>query len=121
MRNLLLISGLCVLISGTAFVQKTDRERDGLKEPVKSTPGGRSRSGADQTGNEMAVVYGDPGKAGELYAVRFRFADGFKIPAHWHAQDEHATVLQGTLRLGMGKEWDATKLRLASHGGDEDG
>lgn len=25
-------------------------------------------------GNEMAVVYGDPSKAGEMYAVRFRFA-----------------------------------------------
>lgn len=61
-------------------------------------------------GNEMAVVYGDPTKAGELYAVRFRFTDGFKIPAHWHPQDEHATVLQGTLLLGMGTKWDAAQL-----------
>ena len=61
-------------------------------------------------GNEMAVVYGDPNKAGELYAVRFRFADGFKVPAHWHPQDEHATVLQGTLLLGMGTKWDAAQL-----------
>ena len=61
-------------------------------------------------GNEMAVVYGDPGKAGEMYAVRFRFADGFKVPAHWHPQDEHATVLQGTLLLGMGTKWDAGLL-----------
>jgi hypothetical protein len=36
MRNLLLISGLCVLLGGTAFAQKTDRERDGLKGPVKT-------------------------------------------------------------------------------------
>jgi hypothetical protein len=35
MRKLLLICGVCVLISGTAFSQKTDRERDGLKGPVK--------------------------------------------------------------------------------------
>jgi len=61
-------------------------------------------------GNEMAVVYGDPSKAGELYAVRFRFADGFKVPAHWHPQDEYATVLQGTLLLGMGTKWDAEQL-----------
>jgi len=61
-------------------------------------------------GNEMAVVYGDPSKAGEIYAVRFRFADGFKVPAHWHPQDEHATVLQGTLLLGMGTKWDAAQL-----------
>ena len=61
-------------------------------------------------GNEMAVVYGDPSKAGELYAVRFRFADGFKVPAHWHPQDEHATVLQGTLLLGMGTNWNTAQL-----------
>ena len=61
-------------------------------------------------GNEMAIVYGNPEKEGELYAVRFRFADGFKVPAHWHPQDEHATVLQGTLLLGMGTTWDAAKL-----------
>ena len=36
MRNLLLISGLCVFITGTAMPQKTDRERDGLKGPVKT-------------------------------------------------------------------------------------
>ena len=36
MRKLLAISGLCVLITGTAFSQKTDRERDGLKGPVKT-------------------------------------------------------------------------------------
>ena len=42
--------------------------------------------------------------AGELYAVRFRFADGFKVPAHWHPQDEHATVLLGSFLLGMGDQ-----------------
>lgn len=61
-------------------------------------------------GNEMAVVYGDPSKAGEMYAVRFRFADGFKVPPHWHPQDEHATVLQGTLLLGMGAKFDPAQL-----------
>jgi hypothetical protein len=35
MKNLLLIPGLCVLITGTALSQKTDRERDGLKGLVK--------------------------------------------------------------------------------------
>lgn len=58
----------------------------------------------------MAVVYGDPRKAGELYAVRFRFADGFKVPAHWHPQDEHATVLQSMLLPGIGTNWNAAQL-----------
>ncbi|MCI0351262.1 MAG: cupin domain-containing protein [Acidobacteriales bacterium] len=63
-------------------------------------------------GNEMAVVYGDPSKP-ELYAVRFRFADGFKVPPHWHPQDEHATVLRGTLLLGMGEKWDSAELKTS--------
>lgn len=36
MRTLLAIFGACFLISGTAFSQKTDREHDGLRGPVKS-------------------------------------------------------------------------------------
>jgi hypothetical protein len=77
MRSLLLISGLCVLISGTAFAQKTDRERDGLKGPVKTV---RVRQATilskhakesespillthevtyDQSGNRMALVLYD--------------------------------------------------------------
>ncbi len=36
MRTLLTIFGACFLISGTAFSQKTDREQDGLRGPVKT-------------------------------------------------------------------------------------
>jgi hypothetical protein len=36
MRKLLFITGLCILITGTALSQKTDRERDGLKGPVRT-------------------------------------------------------------------------------------
>ena len=32
-------------------------------------------------GNEMAVVYGDPSKAGELYAVRFSFRGRIQSPS----------------------------------------
>lgn len=36
MRKLLFLCGLCLYISGAAFSQTTDRERDGLKGPVKA-------------------------------------------------------------------------------------
>src|SRR5258705_1172382 len=77
MRNLLLISGLCVLITGTAFSQKTDRERDGLKGPVEtvrvsqattSSEDGKQSEGPlllthvvtyDQSGNRTELAFYD--------------------------------------------------------------
>jgi len=36
MKNILALCGVCIAINGIAFAQKTDRERDGLKGPVKT-------------------------------------------------------------------------------------
>ena len=52
-------------------------------------------------GAQVAVLDGDPFKPG-LFALRLKFPDGYKIPAHWHPTDENITVLQGTFRAGMG-------------------
>lgn len=62
-------------------------------------------------GATMAVVSGDPHKAGALFAIRIKTADGVKIPPHWHPQDEYITVLKGTLLLGMGEKWDSSALK----------
>ena len=104
---LLVLSG--GLIAGSAMPQAPPQQPTKDSHMSLTSPDGLKWRQI-RPGNEMAVVFGDPTKAGELYAVRFRFADGFKVPAHWHPQDEHATVLQGTLLLGMGKKWDAEQL-----------
>src|SRR5262249_2129231 len=52
-------------------------------------------------GAELAVLHGDPGKKG-LFAIRFKMPDGYKIPPHWHSNDEELTVLTGTFQLAMG-------------------
>lgn len=62
-------------------------------------------------GATMAVVSGNPDKAGDLFAIRIKMVDGLKIPPHWHPQDEHITVLKGTFLLGMGEKWDAAGLK----------
>ena len=36
MKKILTVCGLCVAVSGSVFPQRTDRERDGLKGPVKT-------------------------------------------------------------------------------------
>ena len=60
-------------------------------------------------GAKMAVLQGDPGKAG-VYAVRLDIPNGYKIAPHWHPTDEHITVISGTFLVGMGDKFDATKM-----------
>ena len=62
------------------------------------------------TGWEMAVVSGDPAKAG-IYTVRLRTLKGGKVPPHWHPEAEAVTVLAGEFRLGHGEKYDLTKAR----------
>jgi quercetin dioxygenase-like cupin family protein len=61
-------------------------------------------------GAEMAVLQGDPSAAGEIFTVRMRMPDGYIIPAHWHPTDEHVTVLQGTLMVGLGDRYDPSRF-----------
>jgi hypothetical protein len=51
--------------------------------------------------------------------MRAKFPGGYKIPPHWHPVDEHVTVLEGTLHMGMGDKFDATggkAMRAGSFG-----
>lgn len=56
-------------------------------------------------GATVAVLSGDPAGPGP-FTVRVQFPAGYKVAPHWHPNDEHATVLSGTLAVGMGKVWD---------------
>ena len=50
-------------------------------------------------GSQMAVLYGDPSKAGVPFAILGKLPDGYKIPPHWHPTDEHVTVLKGVFMM----------------------
>jgi quercetin dioxygenase-like cupin family protein len=67
-------------------------------------------------GAEMAVMQGDPTKAGK-FVVRFRMPDGYRIPPHTHPTDEHLTVLEGMFSVGMGKTEQPDSMRML-HPGD---
>ncbi|HEY2431220.1 MAG TPA: cupin domain-containing protein [Vicinamibacterales bacterium] len=56
-------------------------------------------------GAQIAVLSGDPGKAGP-YTVRLKFPANYVIPAHSHPTDENVAVLSGTFMLGMGDKLD---------------
>jgi quercetin dioxygenase-like cupin family protein len=52
-------------------------------------------------GAKLGVLYGAPTKAG-AFVVRLKMPDGYKIPAHWHSQDEALTIISGSFMLRMG-------------------
>jgi quercetin dioxygenase-like cupin family protein len=65
-------------------------------------------------GLSMAVLQGDPSKAGELFTIVFKAPAGFKFPPHWHPTDESVFVLEGKLGLGMGDVMDDSGAEVGS-------
>jgi hypothetical protein len=57
-------------------------------------------------GAQIAVLHGDPFRKGP-FTIRLKMPDGYKIPPHWHTQDEQLITLSGTLVLHMGDTMDA--------------
>src|SRR5205823_6500368 len=60
-------------------------------------------------GSQMAVLEGDPTKAGTPFTIRAKMPDGYKVPPHWHPTAENVTVLSGTLGMGLGEKFDPAK------------
>jgi len=52
-------------------------------------------------GAKMAVLMGDPGKAG-TFVARLQMPANYKIAPHWHTQDEDLTIVSGTFYLAEG-------------------
>jgi quercetin dioxygenase-like cupin family protein len=60
-------------------------------------------------GAEVAVLEGDPAKDG-MYSMRLRVPSGYRIPPHTHPKIERVTVINGELGLGMGSDFDESRL-----------
>jgi hypothetical protein len=61
----------------------------------------------------LAVLVGDPSKPGP-YLIRVRLPAGTKMMPHKHAEDRIYTVISGVFYIGLGEEFDASKL--TAHG-----
>ena len=68
-------------------------------------------------GAQLAVISGDPSKAGGPYTMRLKMPDGYKVPAHFHPVEETATVISGSFNLGMGDKLDTSKTMELKPGG----
>jgi hypothetical protein len=118
MKRLLLIT-VTLLFGFTLLFAQSEKASSEGKSKAKSKAGAAHEAklvAPDQLmwspfipGIEKAVVAGDPSKAG-IFVIRLRATDDAKIPPHWHPTVEYVTVLAGNASIGMGKEWDDSKL-----------
>ncbi len=67
-------------------------------------------------GSRIAVVSGDPTQA-QPFVIRAQVPAGYKVPPHWHPGVETLTILSGTVALGMGEQFDETKMTTIGAGG----
>jgi quercetin dioxygenase-like cupin family protein len=67
-------------------------------------------------GGKVAVLNGDPGKAGP-FTLRLMAPAGYSIAPHMHSRDENLTVISGTLYLSMGDKADKSHGHALTAGG----
>ena len=57
----------------------------------------------------LGVIVGNPSEAGP-YTIRVRVPRGVKLMPHRHPEDRVYTVISGVFYIGLGDEFDPTKL-----------
>jgi mannose-6-phosphate isomerase-like protein (cupin superfamily) len=67
-------------------------------------------------GAQLAVLEGDPMATSGDYTIRLKLPDGYKFPPHTHPLRENVTVISGTLKVGMGDQWDDSKMMSLATG-----
>ncbi len=66
-------------------------------------------------GIKMAVIAGDPSKPGP-YLIRVVFPPGIMSAPHFHQEDRHVTVMQGTWLAGKDDSWDPSSTQALAAG-----
>src|SRR5271157_1211998 len=61
-------------------------------------------------GAQLAVIEGDPTASSGDFTIRLKMPNGYKIAPHTHPHRENVTVVSGTLKVGMGDQFDAGKM-----------
>jgi quercetin dioxygenase-like cupin family protein len=66
-------------------------------------------------GVKISVIEGPLNQAVPIM-FRLKFPPNFKVPPHWHPGIEHITIISGTLHMGIGDAFDASKTRALKPG-----
>src|SRR6266581_8591506 len=102
MRRMISFVAVLFLIAPTVWAQATPK----TKSPTTATALHFGPAPpVFPKGAQMAVVSGDPSKAGE-FVIQLSMPAGYKIPPHFHPTDETVQVKKGTFLVGMGDTLD---------------
>jgi hypothetical protein len=63
-----------------------------------------------QPGAQLAVLEGNPLASTGDYTLRLKMPSGYRIAPHWHPKRENVTVISGTFKVGMGDNFDESKM-----------
>lgn len=63
----------------------------------------------------LAILVGDPMKPGP-YVIRVKLPNGTKMMPHRHPEDRIYTVMSGVFYIGLGNQFDESKLRAFGPG-----
>src|SRR3954452_460953 len=92
------------ILSGGAALGAREAQHSGAAQQLKEAQWGPAPPMLPP-GAQIAVLSGDPGKAGP-YTVRLKFPANYAIPAHSHPTDENVAVVSGELFIGMAARLD---------------
>src|SRR5262245_27001541 len=109
MKTLLVMLGFLSCFVGSVVRGQDKEGHAGDKEHVVVRPDDVKWGQAPPdlpAGAQAAVFSGDPSKSGP-YVLRVKLPDGYKVPPHWHPEDENITVLKGTFMVGKGDKFNA--------------
>ena len=92
----------------------------GLPIPARAVHGGEGMQWSDAPptlpkGAKMAVLQGDPTKAGP-FVIRLSAPAGYKVPPHSHSQAENLTVISGSFQVGTGDKVNVKELKTMGPG-----
>ncbi len=113
-RNLLAIG---VVVLATAVLAQHGEKKDEAGhamftlDELKWTAGPKSLP----AGTLMAVLEGDPAKAG-LFTIRVKVPGNYTVPPHWHPADEHVTVISGVFYMAAMTSIDKGKAKALPTG-----
>ena len=119
MKTLATLLALALLCAAPALAGDAAKKTDPAKGGAISFNVAEIKFGAAPPdlpkGAELAVLHGDPSKSAP-FTLRLKMPKGYKIPPHWHTNDEQLTILSGSFVLHMGDTMDAPAHTLAAGG-----
>lgn len=103
-----------VLLAGTACALAQAHKLDMTTDPSGISWGPAPPIFAK--GAQIAVLSGDPSKAGP-YVVRLKMPANYAIQPHYHPTTENVTIISGSFHAGMGDKLDKGRSQEFKPGG----